>query len=44
VRAVMILDSWHPDLTEAEREAIALLVGGIGDFNQAAKVAPPPTD
>ena len=44
VRAVMILDSWHPDLTEAEREAIALLVGGIGDFNQAAKVAPPPRD
>lgn len=44
VRAVMILDSWHPDLSEAEREAIALLVGGIGDFNQAAKVAPPPRD
>ncbi|HEX5952113.1 MAG TPA: aspartyl/asparaginyl beta-hydroxylase domain-containing protein, partial [Rhodanobacteraceae bacterium] len=44
VRAVMILDSWHPDLTEAERDAIALLVGGIGDFNQAAKVAAPPTD
>jgi aspartate beta-hydroxylase len=44
VRAVMILDSWHPDLTEAEREAIALLVGGIGDFNRAAKVAAPPVD
>jgi aspartate beta-hydroxylase len=44
VRAVMILDSWHPDLTEAERKAIALLVGGIGDFHQAAKVAGPPTD
>ena len=44
VRAVMILDSWHPDLTEAEREAVALLVGGIGDFNQAAKVAAPPKD
>jgi aspartate beta-hydroxylase len=44
VRAVMILDSWHPDLTEAEREAIALLVGGIGDFHQAAKVAGPPKD
>lgn len=44
VRAVMILDSWHPDLDEAEREAIALLVGGIGDFNQAANVAPPPKD
>jgi len=44
VRAVMILDSWHPDLTEAEREAITVLVGGIGDFNRAAEVAPPPKD
>ncbi|MGH8184650.1 MAG: aspartyl/asparaginyl beta-hydroxylase domain-containing protein [Rhodanobacteraceae bacterium] len=44
VRAVMILDSWHPDLTVAEREAIALLVGGIGDFSQAAKVDAPPKD
>jgi len=44
VRVVMILDSWHPDLTEAEREAIALLVGGIGDFNRAANVAQPPKD
>ncbi|MGH8146769.1 MAG: aspartyl/asparaginyl beta-hydroxylase domain-containing protein [Rhodanobacteraceae bacterium] len=44
VRVVMILDSWHPDLTEAEREAVALLVGGIGDFNQAAKVDAPPKD
>jgi aspartate beta-hydroxylase len=44
VRAVMILDSWHPDLSEAEREAVALLVGGIGDFNAAAKVDAPPKD
>ncbi len=44
VRVVMILDSWHPDLTDAEREAIALLVGAIGDFNQAANVAAPPKD
>ncbi|MEO6968157.1 MAG: aspartyl/asparaginyl beta-hydroxylase domain-containing protein [Rhodanobacteraceae bacterium] len=44
VRVVMILDSWHPDLSEPEREAIALLVGGIGDFNQAANVAAPPKD
>jgi aspartate beta-hydroxylase len=44
VRAVMILDTWHPDLTAAEREAVALLVGGIGDFNALAKVAPPPQD
>lgn len=41
LRAVMILDSWHPDLTGPEREAIARLVGGIGDFNQAANVASP---
>lgn len=44
VRVVMILDSWHPDLADAEREAIALLVGGIGDFNRAANVAAPPKD
>jgi aspartate beta-hydroxylase len=44
VRAVMILDAWHPDLTEAERAAIALLVGGIGDFNQSARVNAPPAD
>lgn len=44
LRAVMILDSWHPDLSEVEREAITLLVGGIGDFNRSANVAPPPKD
>jgi aspartate beta-hydroxylase len=44
VRAVMILDAWHPDMTEAEREAVALLIGGIGDFNQRANVAAPPAD
>jgi aspartyl/asparaginyl beta-hydroxylase (cupin superfamily) len=44
VRVVMILDSWHPDLAPAEREAIALLVGGIGDFNRVANVAAPPQD
>lgn len=44
VRVVMILDSWHPDLSEPEREAITLLVGGIGDFNRAADVAAPPKD
>ncbi|MGH8213236.1 MAG: aspartyl/asparaginyl beta-hydroxylase domain-containing protein [Rhodanobacteraceae bacterium] len=44
VRVVMILDSWHPDLSQVEREAIALLVGGIGDFNRAANVAAPPKD
>ncbi|MEO6967123.1 MAG: aspartyl/asparaginyl beta-hydroxylase domain-containing protein [Rhodanobacteraceae bacterium] len=44
VRVVMILDSWHPDLSEPEREAVALLVGGIGDFNRAANVDAPPKD
>ena len=44
LRAVMLLDSWHPDLSEAERKAITELVGGIGDFNRAANVAPPPKD
>jgi len=44
LRAVMLLDSWHPDLSEAEREAITELVGGVGDFNRAANVAPPPKD
>ena len=44
VRAVMIMDSWHPDLSEVEREAISLLVGSIGDFSRNANVAPPPKD
>ncbi|HET7930434.1 MAG TPA: aspartyl/asparaginyl beta-hydroxylase domain-containing protein [Rhodanobacteraceae bacterium] len=44
LRAVMILDAWHPDLTEAEREATTLLIGGIGDFNRTAKVDAPPQD
>ncbi|MGH8117231.1 MAG: aspartyl/asparaginyl beta-hydroxylase domain-containing protein [Rhodanobacteraceae bacterium] len=44
VRAVMILDAWHPDLGEAEREAIALLVGSISDFNRTAGVEAPPQD
>jgi len=34
-RAVLILDSWHPDLSEAEREAVTDLVEAIGDFNQS---------
>jgi aspartate beta-hydroxylase len=44
LRAVMLLDSWHPDLSEAERKAITELVGGIGDFNRTANVAAPPQD
>lgn len=35
-RVVLIFDTWHPDLTEAERAAITDLVGVIGDFNQRA--------
>ena len=34
-RVVMIFDVWHPDLSDAEREAVALLVGAIGDFRKA---------
>jgi aspartate beta-hydroxylase len=34
----MILDSWHPDLSEAERAAVTDLVGAIGDFNQSCEI------
>jgi aspartate beta-hydroxylase len=34
-RVVLILDSWNPDLSEAEQAAVADLVAAIGDFNQA---------
>ena len=37
-RVVMLLDVWNPYLTEVEREAIATLTAGIGDFNRAAGV------
>jgi len=37
-RVVLILDTWHPDLTEVEREALSALVGVIGDFNHRAGV------
>lgn len=37
-RVVLILDTWHPDLTAAEREALTALVGVIGDFNQKAGI------
>jgi len=37
-RVVLILDTWHPDLTEPEREALTALVGVIGDFNQRVGV------
>lgn len=37
-RVVLIVDSWNPDLSEAEREAVADLVGAIGDFNRASEI------
>jgi aspartate beta-hydroxylase len=40
-RVVLILDSWNPDLTEAERLAVTDLVEAIGDFNRASEVPVP---
>lgn len=37
-RVVLILDTWHPDLSAAERAALSALIGVIGDFNQKAGV------
>ncbi|CAM5339726.1 Aspartyl beta-hydroxylase OS=Rhodanobacter lindaniclasticus OX=75310 GN=B1991_18360 PE=3 SV=1 [Rhodanobacter lindaniclasticus] len=36
-RAVLIVDSWNPDLSEAEQAAVADLVAAIGDFNNACE-------
>jgi aspartate beta-hydroxylase len=33
-RVVLILDSWNPDLSEAEQAAVTDLVAVIGDFNR----------
>ncbi|MEO9080071.1 MAG: aspartyl/asparaginyl beta-hydroxylase domain-containing protein [Rhodanobacter sp.] len=41
VRAVLILDSWNPDLSAAEQAALADLVAAIGDFNRASEAATP---
>lgn len=35
LRVVLILDSWHPDLSAVERAAVTDLVEAIGDFNQS---------
>jgi aspartate beta-hydroxylase len=35
-RVVLILDSWNPDLTEAECVAVKELIEAIGDFNAAS--------
>ena len=37
-RIVMLIDCWNPHLTPIEREAVALLVAAIGDFNRAAGI------
>ena len=35
-RVVLIIDVWNPHLTAAERDAVAVLVEALGDFNKAA--------
>lgn len=37
-RVVLIVDSWNPDLTEVEQQAVSDLVASIGDFNRACEV------
>ncbi len=37
-RVVLLADVWNPYLTEAEREALTVLVAGIGDFNRDARL------
>jgi len=41
-RVVLIVDSWHPDLSEVERAAVTDLVEAIGDFNQSCKLPEAP--
>jgi aspartate beta-hydroxylase len=41
-RAILLADIWNPYLRAAEREALADLVGIIGDFNRLATPAPAP--
>ncbi len=41
-RVVLILDSWHPDLSEAERAAVTDLVEAIGDFKQSCELPAAP--
>jgi aspartate beta-hydroxylase len=40
-RVVLIVDSWNPDLSEAERAAVADLVGAIGDFSRECELPVP---
>jgi regulator of extracellular matrix RemA (YlzA/DUF370 family) len=37
-RAVLILDSWNPDLSAVERAAVTDLVAAIGDFNRLGEI------
>ncbi|MEP6938364.1 MAG: aspartyl/asparaginyl beta-hydroxylase domain-containing protein [Rudaea sp.] len=37
-RAVMLIDCWNPHLSAVEREAVALVIAAIGDFNHAAGI------
>lgn len=37
-RVVLILDNWHPELSEAERAAVTELVEAIGDFKQSCEI------
>ncbi|HEX5305889.1 MAG TPA: aspartyl/asparaginyl beta-hydroxylase domain-containing protein [Dyella sp.] len=37
-RVVLILDSWNPDLSDAEQAAVTDLVQAIGDFNTACEL------
>lgn len=39
-RVVLILDTWNPDLAEAERAAVTDLVEAIGDFNDVCEIIP----
>jgi aspartate beta-hydroxylase len=41
-RVVLILDSWHPELSEVERAAVTDLVEAIGDFNLSCAIPAPP--
>jgi aspartate beta-hydroxylase len=40
-RVVLILDTWNPDLSEAERAAVGDLVGAIGDFHLSCEIPTP---
>jgi aspartate beta-hydroxylase len=41
-RVVLILDTWNPDLTDAEQAAVTDLVEAIGDFNASCELPADP--